>query len=68
MPRNPNVVDTEVVKISTTPYVVRWLDRLAKTGRYGKNPSAVAEELLRRKVSEIEDTERATGTGSKKRK
>ncbi len=54
MPRTRNSVETERVKISTTPWVVETLDVLAKTGRFGKSPSEVADELLRAKLREIE--------------
>jgi hypothetical protein len=54
MPRTRNAVDTRPVKLSTTPWVVETLEMLAKTGRFGKAPSEVAEELLRAKLREIE--------------
>lgn len=49
-----NAVETRIVKISTTPWVADTLDLLARTGRFGKAPSEVAEELLRAKLREIE--------------
>ena len=49
-----NAVETRIVKISTTPWVADTLDVLARTGRFGKAPSEVAEELLRAKLREIE--------------
>lgn len=54
MARAQNTVETHVVTISTTPWVGETLESLAKTGRFGKNPSDVAEELLRAKLREIE--------------
>lgn len=54
MPRTRNAVETETVKISTTPWVKQALARLARTGRFGKAPSEVADELLRAKLREIE--------------
>lgn len=54
MPRTKNAVETRNVKISTTPWVVETLDVLAKTGRFGKAASEVAEELLRAKLREVE--------------
>lgn len=54
MPRTKNAVETRTVKISTTPWVVETLDVLAKTGRFGKAASEVAEELLRAKLREVE--------------
>jgi hypothetical protein len=54
MARAPNAVETEIIKISTTPWVSETLERLARTGRFGKNPSEVADELLRAKLREVE--------------
>jgi hypothetical protein len=47
MPRAGNRVRTKTVKLSTTPVVYENLLLLARTGLFGKNPSEVAEELLR---------------------
>ncbi len=47
-------MQTQSVKISTTPWAVQTLDVLAKTGRFGKNGSEVADELLRAKLREVE--------------
>lgn len=49
-----SIHEARVVKISTTPWVADTLDLLARTGRFGKAPSEVAEELLRAKLREIE--------------
>ena len=54
MARPQNPVDTKVLKISTTVWVCETLERLAATGRFGKNASQVAEELLRGKLREVE--------------
>ena len=54
MARARNSVDTVKVQLSTTPEVVQALDTLSRTGMFGKNPSEVAEELLRLKLREIE--------------
>jgi hypothetical protein len=54
MARPKNAVETEELKISTTPQVREVLDLLAKTGRFGKNASEVAEELMRTKLREVE--------------
>lgn len=54
MARTKNPVETLLVKISTTPWAVKTLHELASTGRFGKNHAAVAEELLRMKLREIE--------------
>lgn len=54
MARSQNAVETHVVKISTTPWVVESLEFLATTGRFGKNAAEVAEELLRGRLREVE--------------
>lgn len=54
MARGKNTVETHQVRISTTEWAIRTLDALAKTGRFGKNPSDVAEELLRSKLRDVE--------------
>lgn len=54
MARTRNAVATETVKISTTPWVKETLAVLAQTGRFGKAPSEVADELLRAKLREVE--------------
>ena len=53
MPRKRNAVQTEELKLSTTPNVCDQLDILAKTGLFGKNRSEVAEQLLREKLREL---------------
>ena len=52
--RQPNVVETVPLKLSTTPQVIGRLETLAITGLYGKNGTEVAEQLLRQKLLEIE--------------
>jgi len=54
MPRIQNAVVTRLVKISTTPWALETLTELAKGGRFGKNATDVAEELLRAKLRDIE--------------
>lgn len=53
MPRSKNPVETEAVKLSTTPQVCGLLDKLAEQGLFGKNRSEVAEQLLREKLREL---------------
>lgn len=45
---------TEKVHLATTPQVLKALDALVKTGKFGKTRSEVAEELMRLKLREIE--------------
>jgi DNA repair protein RadC len=54
MPRARNAVETVKLQLSTTPQVAELLELLAKTGRFGKNASEVAEELMRTKLREVE--------------
>ncbi len=49
-----NAIPTKTVTLSTSEWVVDSLNALAESGRFGKNPSGVAEELLRAKLREIE--------------
>ena len=52
MPRKPNDLPTEELRLSTTPHVVRYLKRLLRSGLYGKNPAEAAERLLARALEE----------------
>jgi hypothetical protein len=52
MPRDANAIRSVILRITTTPQVVKLLDRLVETGLYGKNRADAAEELLRQKVVE----------------
>lgn len=54
MARSRNSVETKPVTIRTTPWVLQTLDALAASGRFGKNPAEVAEELLRSKLRDVE--------------
>ena len=53
MARAQNPVDTEALKISTTPEVRAELDRLVATGLFGKNRSEAAEQLLRERLRQL---------------
>jgi Arc/MetJ-type ribon-helix-helix transcriptional regulator len=52
--RAPNSVQTSKLQLSTTPQVLKALDVLVKTGKFGKTASEVGEELLRLKLREVE--------------
>lgn len=54
MARIRNAVSTVKLQLSTTPQVVKALGQLANTGKFGKNASEAAEELLRSKLRELE--------------
>ena len=51
--RKINPVETKIVAIRTTPQTWRELDRLVQTGLFGKNPSEVADQLVREKLREL---------------
>ena len=51
--RKRNSSATRIVTIRTTPRVVQLLQSLADAGVYGKNPSEVAEALIRDGVRRI---------------
>jgi hypothetical protein len=53
MPRKPNDLKTEELRLSTTPQVVGYLKRLLRTGLYGKNPADAAERLLTRALEQL---------------
>jgi hypothetical protein len=53
MAKRRNTLETREVKIRTTPRVLALLQALADAGAYGKNPSEVAEELVRDGVRRI---------------
>ena len=46
MPKSRNDLNSVTITITTTPQVRRALQRLVKTGFYGKNPAEAAERLL----------------------
>lgn len=54
MPRPRNAVKTVKLQLATTPQVVAALERLVRTGKFGKNASEAGEEMLRLKLREIE--------------
>ena len=51
--RGKNTVPTAPLHLSTTRQVIAYLEQLAGTGIFGKNPSEVGEQLLREKLREI---------------
>lgn len=50
MPKKPNSLPTVTQRVSTNPMVMRYLERLVKTGLYGKNETEVAEHLIRQQI------------------
>ena len=53
MPRTPNRIETQTLKISTTPHVLEYLQQLIETGLYGKNVSEAAHMLITRSLDEM---------------
>jgi hypothetical protein len=53
VPRGKNSIDTEKLAISTTAEVSSALDRLVKTGLFGKTRAEVAEALLRERLRDV---------------
>ncbi len=51
--RKNNVVETKTAAIRTTLQTWSELERLARTGLFGKTPSEVAEQLVREKLREL---------------
>jgi hypothetical protein len=52
-PRKRNKAGTVPLTLRTTPGVLAYLDRLVERELYGKNRSAVAEQLLREALRRI---------------
>jgi hypothetical protein len=44
--RQQNQIATETFTVSTTPHVVRELERLVATGHFGKTPAEAAERIV----------------------
>ena len=53
MSRGPNVIQTVQVRISTTPAIEGHLERLVRTGLYGKNTAEAAERLIAEAVQRL---------------
>lgn len=46
VPRQQNQIPTETFTVSTTPHVLRELERLVATGHFGKTPAEAAERIV----------------------
>lgn len=53
MARKPNSVRTVQIRISTTPRIQEYLERLVDTGLYGKNPAEAADRLIASGIEQI---------------
>lgn len=53
MARKSNDMPTRLVRISTTPQVIEYLERLVSTGLYGKNPAEAMDRLVSEKIRSL---------------
>ena len=53
--RKPNSIGTVTIKVSTNPIIENYLEQLARTGLYGKNPAEAAERLIAEGVGRLLD-------------
>jgi len=49
--RPENLTRTVTITISTTPQVKRALEKLVRTGYYGKNPADAAERIIAQRLA-----------------
>lgn len=56
MPREPNPLPSEQLRITTTRSVLGYLDELVLTGLYGRSRPEAAERLLTRSLEELIDS------------
>lgn len=54
MPRENNLLATEKLTLSTNPLIVERLERLVRTGFYGKNPAEAAERLVAKTLEKMD--------------
>jgi len=50
MPKKANLLGTVSITISATPQVAEYLERLVRTGLYGKNTAEAAGRLVERGI------------------
>jgi hypothetical protein len=53
MGRKENTLETVELRISTNPVIEGQLERLVKTGRYGKNSTEAAERLIAQEIGRL---------------
>ena len=53
MARQPNDIETVNITLSTTQPIKQHLDRLVKTGLYGKNAADAAERLVASRIDQF---------------
>lgn len=52
-PRGPNLLHTASLPLSSNERLERHLERIVRTGFYGKNPTEAAERLLSEKIKDL---------------
>ena len=58
MPKPKNSIASESLRISTTPQVRKYLEKLVLGGLYGKNPAEAAERILARGLEDLIERKR----------
>lgn len=53
MAKQRNLADTVTLTVSTTPQGKAYLEAMARTGLYGKNPAEVADRLLGEHIRQL---------------
>ena len=53
MPKPRNPIDSEKIRVTTTPTVRAYLEELVKGGLYGKNAAEAAERLIARGIESL---------------
>ncbi len=61
MPRSVNPIETVHIRVSTTPQVKLYLERLVAEGTFGKNVSEAAERLITAKLNDMMGPSRFAG-------
>jgi spore maturation protein CgeB len=65
MGREPNLIRTKQITLSTTPQVASYLGDLVRSGLWGKNASEAAERLVSEQIRKLiqDGTLRRRGRG-----
>jgi hypothetical protein len=65
MARDPNLIDTKQITLSTTPHVREYLGDLVRSGLWGKTAPEAAERLVTEQIRKLlqDGTLRRRGKG-----
>ena len=55
MAREKNLLQTAELTVSTNPIIIKQLETLVRTGKFGKTAAEAAERLIAQKIGELED-------------